>query len=194
MGAKQRSDSLLYESFEESWGPEHWAATAVNLRRAAEVLFSAYDGSMAADGEPINPEDMQLDKPATLLYGYAFENAVKGLLIKKLSLGSSHKFDSIWKGHDLRGLVAQTGTSASGEEGMLLDLLTAHILWAGKYPRALQFEGKHGFVLPEQYDHVSPHITEDMPPRTLDVSMRWMLEPLFNHLLDRIGGPHASKI
>jgi len=62
---------------------EEWGATASNLHMAADVVFEAYGQSWNLDGEPEHPEYKDLDAAATMLYGCAMENMIKGYLIKK---------------------------------------------------------------------------------------------------------------
>jgi len=127
---KQREDW-----FRDMSQPEQWAGTAANLWQAADILFR--EALTDRDGVPFVPENMHMNVPATLLYGYALENAIKGLLIKtrKLNWHDLLSYTKIkqWKQHDLVSLIMDTGIQVSGEEKQLLKTLTAHIVWAGKY-------------------------------------------------------------
>src|SRR5437867_726837 len=88
--ASEQKASLLRKWYDQAWSADNWAASAGNLWRAAQVLFLAYESSTDENGEPVRPEDMELNVPATLLFGYATENAIKALLIKKRKLNDSN--------------------------------------------------------------------------------------------------------
>ncbi len=173
--------------------------SAENLYRAADVLFSAYRASTAENGEPINFEDTELNIPATLLYGYAIENAIKGTLIKKLGLNQDDcKKLPEWHKHDLVSLFnkaqVQTPDKKQNEEfRRLLVILTAQILWAGKYPATFKLvNGNKGFFLPEQWEYESVK-TKNMPPSTVNILMRQKLKQLFGLLINQIREPSKAR-
>lgn len=174
---------VLTNWFISNWKPCAWLSRAENLRRAANILFAACDASRDEDGEPVNPENTSMDEPATLLYGYAIENAIKGYLIKAYNWNHERcsKLPE-WGEHNLEMLFRKTGLQASKAQLMLLKLLTAHVRWAGKYPAFFSFSGARGFVLPEQYEHPPFGVPKDMSPRTLDFSMRCQMDAVFQKL------------
>src|SRR5258706_16474775 len=114
MDAKDEGDDWVNRSmrrlFDECWTPLAWARTAENLRRAAAILFSVYNSSRAENGEPLNEEDIAMDAPATLLFGYALENAIKGYLVKTKNISRSN-YNKVpgWSAHDLTRLLEITG-------------------------------------------------------------------------------------
>jgi hypothetical protein len=188
MRTKEQNDAealhFLKGLFEREWSADSWITSAKRSHRAAEVLFKVYGASRAENGEPINVEDLEMDGPATLLLGYAIENAIKGYLIEKLKLDATKcKADKLWKAHDLCALFAKTGLKATTEQLLLLKTLTAFVLWAGKYPASFVCDGERGFLLPEQYDHAK--VCKNMPPSTLDYLMRHKVDELFRDLLDK---------
>lgn len=176
---------LFAKLLDDSWKAEHWAESAVNLRRAADILFAAHAASRAEDGEPVSIEDMEMDRPATLLYGYSMENAIKSVLIKEKGLTREEcKEDKSWKSHDLVELAGRIETLKISKK-RLLATLTAFINWAGKYPVAFKLEGKTGFILAEQYAHNEIDICEDMPPIVFDSSSRRIAGKLLDKLIER---------
>jgi hypothetical protein len=185
--------------FRRKWSASSWATSALNLWRAADILYSAYQASTAEDGEPINCEDTELNIPATLLYAYAIENAVKGTLIKKrnLSPGDCKKFPG-WHQHDLVVLFNEAKIQTLDDEQKkeyrrLLVILTAQIQWAGKYPSTFELaNGNKGFLLAEQWEYESVKTT-NMPPSKVNILMREKLEKLFRYLVNEIyKNPHTK--
>jgi hypothetical protein len=178
--------------FKRTWSAISWATNAKNLWRAADILFSAYQASTAEDGEPINCEDTELNIPATLLYAYAIENAVKGTLIKKLKLSPSD-YEQLpgWRIHDLvvlfnKAEIQTIEYEQKKEYRHLLKILTAQILWAGKYPSTFDpANGNRGFFLSEQCEYESVK-TKNMPPSTVNIEIRHRLKILFRLLINEI--------
>jgi len=185
--------------FKRKWSPSSWAASALNLWRAADILFSAYQASTAEDGEPINHEDKELNIPATLLYAYAIENGLKGTLIKKLKLspGDCQKFPG-WHKHDLVVLFNEAKIHTLDDERKteyrrLMEILTAQIQWAGKYPSTFELSnGNKGFLLAEQWEYESVK-TKNMPPSKVNVVMRSKLENLHKYLIEEIYENSSAK-
>ena len=185
--------------FKRKWSASSWASSALNLWRAADILFSAYQASTAEDGEPINCEDTELNIPATLLYAYAIENALKGTLIKKLKLtpGDCQKMAE-WHRHDLVGLfgkakIQKLDAEQKKEYRRLLAILTAQIQWAGKYPSTFELSnGNKGFLLAEQWEYKSVK-TANMPPSKVNVVMRHKLENFREHLIKEIYENSSAK-
>jgi hypothetical protein len=132
--------------------------TAWNLRTAADVLFQAWEESWEPSGEPIHPENEHLDSPATMLYGSAMENAIKGYLIKKHG-GFEQARAAIqiaWDRHQISRLAVATGLPLTPEQRLLLHSLEAFIVWAGRYPISMK---RHQFTIPKQFqsgDHMTP--------------------------------------
>ena len=188
-----QSRVLLKRHFEDRWSPSHWAQSAENLHHAAGILFSVYDASRTEDGEPSDFEGAEMDRPASLLYSYAMENAIKGYLIKTRNLKAGdfegtpvpkvgEIFAKKWKAHDIAYLCGEAGTiTGSGNEELFLNVLTSHVIWAGKYPTAFHYDGPGGFVLPKQFCSA-----DNMPPGSVDCSMRYVLDPVFRKLVSGI--------
>ncbi|MBN1187826.1 MAG: hypothetical protein JXB49_36470 [Bacteroidales bacterium] len=76
-----------------------------------------------------------------LLIGYAYENLIKGLSIKKNpELSFDELFNEKWRryksGHGFSNIFADILENVSIEDCQLLERLEAYIIWLGKYPVA----------------------------------------------------------
>jgi hypothetical protein len=193
INATMTKRDLLAQSFKRSWEPSKWALCAHNLWRAADILFSAYKESTAQNGEPIRPEDTEMHIPATLLYGYAIENALEGLLVKQLTLKRTEcaKLPG-WNKHDLAVLFDQTKLQIAAPKHqkdyrLLLVTLTAHVVWAGKYPSPFKLDdGDRGFILPEQWQQENENPIVGFHPTAVNILSREKLKELFNLVIDNI--------
>src|SRR5688500_10952394 len=66
--------------------PAICALQARRMKRAADVVFRAYLADlneMQAERSTLDLENLELAGPGTLLYGLAFENIIKALIVKK---------------------------------------------------------------------------------------------------------------
>src|SRR5262245_54497228 len=92
--------------------PQEWGFMAWNLRAGADVLFEAYRNAWDPETrEPLNPEHERLYTPATMLYGWAMENLIKGFLIKKhggFELARAAN-PTAWQKHHISKLAEATG-------------------------------------------------------------------------------------
>jgi hypothetical protein len=159
--------------------PEYWFMTAQTLRRSAELLFGQIE-SRYPDGEPVNIEDvqMQLDKPAMLLLGLAFENTVKGhLLLRQMVTWQDASEKPAWKRHDLVKLYQLTGYKLTSEECCLLTHLSAFTVWAGKYPLSFKRED---FAIDAEYSQFTT--VPKLPPFAFDVFDRSKIDKLMKQL------------
>lgn len=166
--------------------PASWGFTAWNLRTAADVLFNAYRSNTSPDGEPINQENEKLDAPATMLYGFALENLVKGYLIKMHGgfdqAAAVNK--SAWQSHRLHALAKLTGLNPTSDQLLLLGSLEEFVRWAGRYPIANKLEQ---FTLPKQFNAGG-----NMTPCEIRSDGLNILEPFYKQLNDAIfGNPRA---
>jgi hypothetical protein len=130
--------------------PEEWGATAWNLRTAADVLFEAYGEIWEPDGEPVHLENQNLDSPASMLYGGALENMIKGYLIEKHGgfeqARAAHQ--CAWDRHQLSRLAAATGVPLSHDQLLLLRSLESFVVWAGRFPIPMR---RDQFTIPRQF-------------------------------------------
>jgi len=68
--------------------PAAWALQARRLKRAADLVFEAYAGDLAemhGGRSPLDLKNLESAEPATLLYGLAFENVFKTLILALVS-------------------------------------------------------------------------------------------------------------
>lgn len=72
-----------------------------------------------------------------LLYAFAIENVLKGLIIVgKPHLISDQKLDRALTSHDLIALARQSGFHVHAQEDPVLKALSQLAVWAGRYPVA----------------------------------------------------------
>lgn len=165
---QEQQKSLEY--FAQSWyqealKPNSWALQAELLRRAAEILWSAFyqdyqrflgRAKEARPGSSINTSDlgnMYILRIYLLIAGYAIENLLKGLIVKNKLMSSTPSYPpppnrrlpknlpSDLRSHDLVKLFKQAELQfKSDEEKDYLDMLTKHIEWAGRYPLPLDWQ------------------------------------------------------
>jgi hypothetical protein len=148
------------------------------------LIFKAHRDAFVPDGEPIHFEHTELDVAATMLYGYAVENAIKACVVKSAKCsGPSCKQIAGWNDYDLSKLMDSTGISASAEEKLLLRSAGAFLLWAGRYPATYNFTGKNSFLMDSQFDHATVDGAKDLPPMPFDHGMRCILDELFRRLI-----------
>ena len=160
--------------------PQAWAFTAMTLKRAAQILFEANETSTYedTDGAPMNQENAEMDEPATLLYAYAMENAVKGFLIKKHGGFEQAKkaLGRAWMHHELSGLATATALPLNQDQVLIIQALERFIRWAGKYPTSLD---RSEFTLPKQFNSA-----QNAAPNTLNSESLGIIEPFYEQLQD----------
>ena len=75
--------------------------------------------------------------PAQLLYAYAIENVLKGLMVfKRPDLVQEHELHGELKTHDLNELAKKAKVTVEQRERPVLEVLTNLSTWAGSYPIA----------------------------------------------------------
>ena len=154
-GAKLTLEAM----YRAAQSPLSWLVSAERLRDAAEVIlqaevvreipyFRAHDeathealsiactGSNEAGHAEIkcNPPNYP---PAQLLYGYAMENVLKGLIVANdATVVDENIISKRLKSHDLISLAAAAGVTVHVEEQPILAALSDLSVWAGRYPVA----------------------------------------------------------
>jgi hypothetical protein len=180
----RRKDRLFDGLFERSKdNPNAWASTALNLRMAADVLFKAYRESWEPAGEePRHSENEHLNSPASMLYGCALENAIKGYLIKKHGgfepARTAHP--NAWPKHRLLDLALATGLPLSNDQELCLKSAEAFVRWAGRYPISIT---RQEFTIPKQF-RSGNHMT----PNALMLDTIEILEPFYHALIRSLYG------
>jgi hypothetical protein len=80
--------------------------------------------------------------PASLLYGPALENTLKGILVRQKAPAASDvmKLFGNGSGHNLVDLARKADFELSADERDLFNRLSAYMEWAGRYPIAKKIE------------------------------------------------------
>lgn len=147
------------EQFKAAQQPFAWLLSAEHLRDAAEAIlkhelsaevpyFRAYSeaekvavteaysegndaGSAFIKAMPPNYP------PAQLLYAYAIENVLKGLIVVQLPhLIEDRELSGELKSHNLLKLAAKANFTVHQQERDVLEALSQLSIWAGRYPVA----------------------------------------------------------
>jgi hypothetical protein len=146
--------------FRGAQGPAIWLLRAESLRDSAEIIIRhedgylipylrAYDGAMKAamgrayaEGEKAGHAEIRARTPnyppAQLLYAYAIENALKGLMVANdPNLINGNKLDVALRDHNLLALAQRANFTVHVQENPVLAALSKLSVWAGRYPVAL---------------------------------------------------------
>src|SRR5262245_26323903 len=159
------------ELFKAAQQPVRWFSSAERLRDAAEIIFSdqikregpyleaqnkaGKEAEAAASGQAEIACEQPNYGPAQLLYAFAMENALKGLIVTR-NPGSiaSPKISNIIKSrrHSLIELAGKAQFSCSREEETALEALSNIAKWAGRYPVPLSMDPRNPLNLRELLD------------------------------------------
>lgn len=119
--------------------PTIWVLEARRLKLAADLLFNTYHSDLeklAEGASPLDLENLELAGPATLLYGFALENALKAIAIQQdgeaIQNGRLRKWPG--SGHDLIQIAKLSNQQLSEDETDILNRLSQFSIWAGRYP------------------------------------------------------------
>ena len=147
--------------FKAGQQPAAWLRSAGHLRDAAEAILEhelpaerAYSQAFKLADEEATAESVRNDTgegtaeikaiapnypPAQLLYAYAIENVLKGLIVlKRPDLIREHKLHGELQSHDLNKLAKKAKVTVDQQhERPVLEALTHLSKWAGRYPIAL---------------------------------------------------------
>jgi hypothetical protein len=153
------SKEFAKRTFKAGQQPAAWLRSAGRLRDAAEVILKqelqaevSYSQALkiadeeavaeivrnntgvgAADIKAIAPNY----PPAQLLYAYAIENVLKGLMVfKRPDLIQEHGLHGELATHDLNELAKKAKVTVEQRERSVLEALTNLSKWAGRYPIA----------------------------------------------------------
>jgi hypothetical protein len=129
--------------------PAMWAMTAQHLARAAEILWKRFDRAQAfftkfSAQKQTKPRklksagDMMLSAVAFMLMGFAIENLLKGLWVKRMAVeqpfvGNDPRIPKVMKHHDLNELAKEARFIVSPDREDLLDRLKVELIWGGRY-------------------------------------------------------------
>jgi hypothetical protein len=161
-------DRFARDLFKSAQAPVSWLLSAERLQDAAEVIlrheqqfevsyFQAYEEAQQkavaeayADGQTAGVAEIEARPPnyppAQLLYAFAIENALKGLIVaSKPHLINDEKLSRALTSHDLIALAREAEFTVHREEEVVLKALSELSVWAGRYPVARtrsEHEGK----------------------------------------------------
>jgi hypothetical protein len=152
---KREFKQLVFEAGQQ---PAAWLRSAERLRDAAEVILKhelpaeiAYkiakeEAITDAHGNDASSAYIKAIPPnyppAQLLYAYAVENVLKGLIVlKRPDLIQERKLDDELDNHDLNELAKKADVTVDGQhERPVLEALSQLSIWAGRYPVALKLD------------------------------------------------------
>ncbi|MBI4349353.1 MAG: hypothetical protein HY553_21115 [Elusimicrobia bacterium] len=144
-----------------------WVLQARRLKRAADLVFEAYVNDlreMQNGRSPLELNNLQTVGPATLLYGVAFENMFKALIVKNQGVVVDQGRLANWpRTHKLITLAGRAGIVLTAVQRDLLSRFTAFVEWSGRYP--------------------IPMSRDEMPLKQDAVSPEWLPLPLQPHEL-----------
>jgi hypothetical protein len=168
MTEEERKD-LRTKQFRFAQKPQMWLATGDDLLVAAEAIVlaalrkvDAYKKAEACalaeceriaaasgtgEGSAIIDADVPDFMPAFLIYGYAIENFLKGLIVLNDASTIKDETVGIPAIHALTGLAATAGVPLSFREEDNLERLTVITTWSGRYPVAKNVEKWQGLPL-----------------------------------------------
>lgn len=139
MVAKQMRDEFWAKQFELAVkSPALWALQARRLKRGAELVFEAHTDDLAemqGGRSPLDLKNLETAEVASLLYGLAFENIIKALIVKKEGVViDGGKLQKWPRNHKLVNLAIRAGIVLTAAQLDLLARLTACVEWSGRYP------------------------------------------------------------
>jgi hypothetical protein len=125
--------------------PQMWLWSAERLYYAAEVVWDVAWNAEVAMFQGKRPQHAAASgqySTSLLLFGYAFENALKGLIVQRLTsdrqtvVTADGKLKGIpTKGHQIVVLAREWARlTLRADEETLLRRLQEYVLWAGRYP------------------------------------------------------------
>lgn len=164
--------------------PEHWLGKAIELRRVGRYLYRTLLGDLVRYDQAVKRATSALDRPGRnvaairarqpdpqpvyVLYGFALENLLKGLLIARdPSLISDHRLSKDITGHDLINLLTRASVSFDAREAAVLHQTMDATVWKAGYPLAKKLE------------HAAPLIGEPIPSLRAFRDRRGVLEAIF---------------
>ncbi len=154
------SKEIAKQTFKAGQQPAAWLRSAGRLRDAAEVILKqelpaevSYSQALKIADDEAVAESVRNDTgvgdaeikaiapnypPAQLLYAYAIENVLKGLIVfKRPDLIQEHELHGELKTHDLNKLAKKAKVTVDQQsERPVLEALTHLSKWAGRYPIA----------------------------------------------------------
>ena len=152
------------QMFKAAQCPVSWLLSAENLQEVAEAAISHEDQFLVpylraheaatqealakayAEGRDAGTAEIRARtpnyRPAQVLYAYAIENVLKGLIVANdPSTINSDKLNAVLKKHDLLELARTAALTVHAQEEPVLGALSELSVWAGRYPVAAVRDG-----------------------------------------------------
>jgi len=202
-----QSELTPQEYFKAAQQPVTWLLSAESLRDAAEVVIRredeflvpylrAYDEAVKiavanayAEGEKAGHAEIPCRTPnyppALVLYAYAIENVLKGLIVANdPSLIDGDKLNAVLRTHELVDLAKRADFVVHVEEKPVLRALSELSVWAGRYPVAQNVRDFVGTPNPDELmDYGSRHsIMRAFLDRALRALEAKLPKPIHNRL------------
>jgi hypothetical protein len=157
MNSRQLTPQMMFKAAQN---PGSWLLSAESLQEAAEAIIThedqfllpylrahdaatkeamaiAYSQGNDAGHAEINARAPNYP-PAQMLYAYAIENVLKGLIVvNDPSVINSDKLSAVLKDHDLIDLAKKAAFVVHAQEVPVLRALSELAVWAGRYPVAV---------------------------------------------------------
>jgi hypothetical protein len=143
---------VLYKAGQK---PSSWLSSAESLREAAEIIFQRESSNEILYAQALERANQELANnpdpgayaeirceppnylPGELLYGYALENVLKGLVVANApNIANEAKLGDEIVSHKLICLAKKAAFQISASEAKILRALTQLSEWAGRYPVA----------------------------------------------------------
>jgi hypothetical protein len=192
--------------FRAAQGPGSWLLSAENLQEAAEAIIEREDSSLIAylrAHDAATEEAMAIAyspgndaghaeinarapnyPPAQMLYAFAIENLLKGLIVANdPAVISSDKLSNALKSHDLIELADTARFAVHIQEAPVLKALSELAVWAGRYPVAIY---AHDFA-------VTPNPDELMDYGSRNPIMRAFFRRAYQTLESRLPKPIGPR-
>jgi hypothetical protein len=156
-----RSVDFSKSIYKAAQNPRAWLCSAERLRDAADIIlrdqqqfevayFRAHEQATQEaltiaylEGSNSGTAEIRCRPPnyppAQLLYAYAIENLLKGLIVAKdATLINADSLAKTLRSHNLRSLCETAGIQVFAQEEPVLKALSELSTWAGRYPVAIR--------------------------------------------------------
>ena len=141
-----RAREFWSRQFKLASTPFAWWLSARRLMRAAGLLWVAFDADLQKwSAQPASArelENLEVGVSCMMLTGFALENAVKGVLLKRRPELAKKGRSPRWPGggHDLPRLFEEAGVLISEGERDVVQRLAEFVTWRGRYPMPQRME------------------------------------------------------
>jgi hypothetical protein len=138
--------------------PQMWLWSAERLFHGGQTLWRLAASNWPVPRRNAHPAEPALHSVALLLFGYAMENALKGLIVQRMARASVRDvhgtLETPLDKHDLRRLANDAGLRLSRRHRDLLLRLETFVGFAGRYPVAKKIgQLRNGDLVPNATFH-----------------------------------------